>query len=243
MSVADRTIPKLSGTRTRAAAIAEALSEDIETGAISPGTKLTEESLAERFGVSRGPVREALGLLARDGLVRIRPHIGAFVPRLTLEEVLDLHEVRNALFSAAARRFTRRMREGALPADVIAAYDAASDALLAAQDTTAERFSQLSAVAAGIVFEGCGNELLHQHAMRISRLSFRFYLSVGKQNPARRRAFLRLVGMLREAARMGDDELAFTIAQRLGDENRRATLEQYRPGEDLPAQAPGAAGG
>ena len=45
------------------------------------------------------------------------------------------------------------------------------------------------------------------------------------------------------AAALTAPELAFAIAQRLGDENRRATLEQYRPGEDLPAQAPGAAGG
>src|ERR687891_2622435 len=60
-------------------------------------------SLAESFGVSRGPVREALSRLASEGLVTLVPRRGAEVTRLTREEFLDAYQVREALETLAIR--------------------------------------------------------------------------------------------------------------------------------------------
>jgi DNA-binding GntR family transcriptional regulator len=64
---------------------------------IPPGSRIVESDLAERLGVSRGPVREALQVLARDGFVDLRPRQGAFVHVPTEKEITDFFEVRRVL--------------------------------------------------------------------------------------------------------------------------------------------------
>lgn len=87
MAIVNNSARRDGDGRTRAATIADILRHEIDEGILRPGVKLNEEVLAERFGVSRGPVREALGLLARDDMVRITPHIGAFVTELSVERL------------------------------------------------------------------------------------------------------------------------------------------------------------
>jgi DNA-binding GntR family transcriptional regulator len=60
---------------------------------LKPGDRLDECRLADRFGSSRTPVREALRLLAAEGFVRIRPHRGAVVSGLTVAELIDMFEM------------------------------------------------------------------------------------------------------------------------------------------------------
>jgi DNA-binding GntR family transcriptional regulator len=64
---------------------------------LSPGTHLVETALAESLGVSRGPVREALKALDREGLVVISPHKGAVVAEWSLQDLLDAYDVRSLL--------------------------------------------------------------------------------------------------------------------------------------------------
>ena len=64
----------------------EHLREEIISGRLIPGTELHEAALARSLGVSRGPIREALGRLATEGLVAIRPRRGAVVRALSNEE-------------------------------------------------------------------------------------------------------------------------------------------------------------
>lgn len=66
-------------------------------------TKLDERHLAEELGVSRTPIREALRLLEKEGLVRIIPRRGAFVVRKTKQEILEMIAVWGALEGLAAR--------------------------------------------------------------------------------------------------------------------------------------------
>lgn len=214
--------------RTHAGEIADALEREISEGTIPPGTKLVEEALAKRFGVSRGPVREALRILSRDDLVRIRPHLGACVPELTPKELSDLYEVRTALFAAAIRLFTHRLHNGELSEELIAQYAAFGKELRAAKDGPAEQFARLSQSAARFIYKHCGNPVLHRHAERIDRQAFLFYVRFAKRDMAHRQRFLTLANMLGQAVRMGDSDLAASLAQKLGEENRRTTYEQYR---------------
>ena len=73
------------------------LRSEILDGSLEPGTELLEVALSEHLGVSRGPVREAIGRLAAEGLVTVRPRRGAVVRSLSKEEFLELYEVREAL--------------------------------------------------------------------------------------------------------------------------------------------------
>jgi DNA-binding GntR family transcriptional regulator len=79
-----------------------ALREQIIRGDRMPGERLNEVEIAAELAVSRGPVREAMQRLARDGLVRVESHRGAFVRELDAGEVRALFEVRAALECQAA---------------------------------------------------------------------------------------------------------------------------------------------
>jgi DNA-binding GntR family transcriptional regulator len=79
------------------------LRDEILAGRLTPGTELGEVALAESLGVSRGPVREALGRLATEGLVTIRPRRGAVVRAFSNDEFIEAYQVREALETMAVR--------------------------------------------------------------------------------------------------------------------------------------------
>ena len=81
--------------------VTERLRAGIVNGTRAPGSQLNEGELASEFGVSRGPVREALQRLIQEGLVRSEPHRGVFVPVLSDDDVRDIYLARTALESAA----------------------------------------------------------------------------------------------------------------------------------------------
>ncbi|MCP4284881.1 MAG: GntR family transcriptional regulator [Gammaproteobacteria bacterium] len=84
--------------------VAERLRADITSGVYQPGGQLNEALIARQFGVSRGPLREAMQRLIQDGLLRSRPHRGVFVPELTDEDLVDIYFAREAIEIAALRR-------------------------------------------------------------------------------------------------------------------------------------------
>lgn len=88
----------------------------IENGELGPGTRLREEEVARRHGVSRTPVREAFRWLQAEGLVTVLPHVGAQVSDITLAEIDELFEIRGALEVLAVQRAARnadaRLRQG-----------------------------------------------------------------------------------------------------------------------------------
>jgi len=83
--------------------VRDRLREDILAGGLEPGAELSEVALAREFGTSRGPLREALGRLAAEGLVTITPRRGAVVTQLSRQEFLDAYQVREALETLAVR--------------------------------------------------------------------------------------------------------------------------------------------
>ena len=73
----------------------------IVDGTLLPGTKLPEKELCEQFGVSRTPMREALKVLAVDGLIVLENNRGAWVSKVTIEELEELFPVMGALEALA----------------------------------------------------------------------------------------------------------------------------------------------
>src|SRR3990172_9229267 len=83
------------------------LREGISSGQLSPGKRLSEKLLAEMMGVSRGPIREALTRLEREGLVVKQPNKGAFVARLSREDLDEVYSLRLALERLAVQQAIR----------------------------------------------------------------------------------------------------------------------------------------
>lgn len=84
--------------------IAERLRTAILSGYFGPGARLPEEQLAKAMGVSRGPVREALVKLEREGLIVIRRNRGAFVAQLSREDLDEVYTLRVAIERLAVER-------------------------------------------------------------------------------------------------------------------------------------------
>jgi DNA-binding GntR family transcriptional regulator len=94
---------------TRAEKLREAIEESIATGAFAPGMHLEETELAQRFGVSRTPLREALIQLSSMGIVALRPRRGAVVAEVTPQRLLEMFEVMAELEAMCGRLAARRM--------------------------------------------------------------------------------------------------------------------------------------
>jgi len=107
LSAESESMPAAPG-RTRASVITSSLELDILSGKLAPGTRLDEEGIGRRFGVSRTPVREAFKHLASAGLIELKPHTGAYVARLTPSSLVEMFEMMAILESACARLAARR---------------------------------------------------------------------------------------------------------------------------------------
>ena len=99
----------------RTVSLANVLEREIESlivsGELPPGDRINEIQLARRFGTSRGPIREATRSLEAKGLVEVVRNRGVFIRRLTLEEAIEIYDLRCALFGLAGRLLAGRMSD------------------------------------------------------------------------------------------------------------------------------------
>jgi DNA-binding GntR family transcriptional regulator len=121
----------LSDRRITSDYIADALREAINNGSLADGAVLNQVAIAEHFGVSRVPVREAMRHLQAEDLIHATPHKRAVVRALSLERISEIHEVRALL-------------EGYLISRAIQAFDDARMAKLVALDEEMSRVSDHS---------------------------------------------------------------------------------------------------
>lgn len=94
---------KNAESATVATRIAELIKDDIIQGTLKPGERINEVNLAQRYGVSRIPLREALRIVEGQGLVQIHAFTGAFVTEMSIEELVDLTEIQVTLECMALR--------------------------------------------------------------------------------------------------------------------------------------------
>jgi DNA-binding GntR family transcriptional regulator len=77
--------------------IANSLKEEILSGKFPPGVRIRQEDIAEQFGASRSPVREALRILEADGLINLVAHTGAWISHLSLAECEEMYQLRERI--------------------------------------------------------------------------------------------------------------------------------------------------
>ncbi len=102
----------------------------ILAGDLAPGERINESSLAERLGLSRGPIREASRMLVRTGLVKAVLNRGLFVSEISAKDALDIYDIRIALFGLAARLAAQHMSNKRINAlqELVERMDAAAEA-------------------------------------------------------------------------------------------------------------------
>lgn len=99
----------------RSVSLTSALQRELEklivSGELAPGARLNEIQLAQRFGTSRGPLREATRSLEAKGFVEVVRNRGVFVRDLTVEEVCEIYDIRGTLFGLAGRLVSQKMTD------------------------------------------------------------------------------------------------------------------------------------
>ncbi|KXF50356.1 GntR family transcriptional regulator [Rhodococcus sp. SC4] len=136
-------------------AVVEALRHDITTGKLAPGTPIVQESVAEQFGMSRIPVREALKTLEAEEYITYEPHSGYRVAKLGLEELTEIFRLRDLLEEELIRDAMRVP----VPDDIVEQMRAKMDEMDAA------------AAAGDLVAVGVANRSFHFLTFEKSRMS------------------------------------------------------------------------
>jgi DNA-binding GntR family transcriptional regulator len=183
----------------RADQIAKSLEDMIFQGEFADGDRLDEARLAERFGTSRTPVREALQKLSVSGLVAQIPQRGVFVQQPGPVELMEMFEVMAELEAICGRFAALRITDSALAE--LEDANALCEQAVADGDSDSyyfqnERFHR-------IIYDQSGNRFLEQEARRLSRRLRPF-----------RRIQLRLRGRMRQSM---DEHLAVLAALRESD--------------------------
>ena len=161
-----RTVSKPeSMEQRRADSIAEQLEELIFNGTFADGDRLDEVRLAEQFGVSRTPLREAFQRLALSGLVELIPRRGAFVRQPGPVELMEMFEVMAELEAVCGRLAALRISEEAL--EKLREANSNCQAAVDARDSDAyyaenERFHR-------IIYQQSGNGFLAQEAAKLHK--------------------------------------------------------------------------
>lgn len=207
-------------------AIAEELKRLIFSAQIQPGERLNEAALALQMGTSRGPIREAIRTLAGLGLVTAVPNRGVFVREISLQEMLEIYELRALIFGFAAERActhldeARRSEMGRLLADMDQACEQGEGTAYYEHNL---RFHAL-------VLELSGNRLAREsyddHVKQLHLFRRSHFNAPGnmRRSNAEHRAIL-------EAIAKGDSKRARTLAERhvlSGRDRLLARLEQSR---------------
>jgi DNA-binding GntR family transcriptional regulator len=102
-----------SGAGRRGSAY-EQIKQAILAGALRPLERITEDELAKRLGLSRTPIREAFSVLAAEGLIVIIPKRGSFVAQLSLDDIMEIYQIRIPLECMAARVAAQTLTEAEL---------------------------------------------------------------------------------------------------------------------------------
>jgi DNA-binding GntR family transcriptional regulator len=171
--------------------IVQSLLTDVFQGRLRAGAHLVTQELAERFGVSHTPIREALIALAGIGIIDLLPNRGAIVRRLTPREVREVWQVRRILECAAVRWASGRIDQAELHA-----LAAELRRMIAVESKPGPRFLEESrAVDSRLhdrIADSCGNAFLAQEITRLKTL-FRAFRDVAWERDEAHNDYHRLI--------------------------------------------------
>lgn len=208
-------------TRSLPEQVAARLSERIVAGEYEPGRRIMEQAIAAEFAVSRGPVREALRILERDGLVTILPRRGAIVTDLSIAEVKEIFDIRAMLNGLRDRLIAEDAgRERVL--ELVSPYVARLTR--AAKDPKrGQEYVDTMAALNRILTEACPSRRLRSILESLARQTLR-YATIGLATVERRRQSAEHWEKLLAAISKGDGTNAERIARERVLDSRDAAI-------------------
>ena len=209
-------------TRSLPEQIAAQVSRRIASGTYGPGQRILEQAIAAEFAVSRGPVREALRLLEKDGLVTILARRGAQVTSLSVDEVREIFDIRAVLNGLRDRRIAESpARLALLPAIEV---EVAALARLVREGGEGERYVETVFELNRLLNEATANRRLSSILDSLALQTLR-YSRLGLSTPERRRQSLKHWQQLVRAIRDGDGDAAQQAAERRVRDSRDAAIK------------------
>lgn len=184
----------------------EHLRQEILDNRLPPDSELNEVALSQSLGVSRGPVREAIGRLASEGLVTVRPRRGAVVTALSAQEFLSAYQLREALETLAIKLAVPRLG----PADLDRLQRLVDEMVGAADASDVDAFFRANAAFHATFVAASENAMLQDTMSRI----------LGQMGRYQMRS-VALRGSLRRSI---DEHSAILTAVRAGDADEAARL-------------------
>ena len=201
--------------------IAGALAETIVSGKYGPGARLVEATLVKEYGVSHGPIRDALRILQNSGLVVIHPYRGAEVTALTVREVREIYQVRAALVGLRARWLAEDPARTSLLAQAEAPI--ARLAELAKAADPAPEYAAAALSVNRLFTESLSNRWLRSMLEALTLQTSR-YTRLALGGAKRRHESARLWRVLLDAIKAGDAEHAEKIASTISLATRDAAI-------------------
>lgn len=205
--------------------IAARLSDRIVTGTYQPGQRIMEQTIADEFQVSRGPVREALRLLEKDGLVTFLARRGAQVTKLSIEEVREIFDIRamlNGLRDRAIAEDPERTRNLPLLQKEVAELTRLARDTEKSEDYV-EAAAQLNRTLGKILRNRRLKAILDSLALQTLR-----YSQLGLSTPLRRRQSVQHWQKLLKAIREGVGDEAERIARQRVNDSRDAAIARLQ---------------
>lgn len=215
---ADQDIPTLTVPEQ----IAARLGDRILGGVMAPGERIGEQELADEFSVSRGPIREALRILEREGLVTILARRGAIVTELSASELSELLEIRAGLFEVVVRKLASTHQPELLP--MLRAGVARLQAL-ASEPDSGEAYAETTYRLLILCARMTGNRRLQRMLTALSLQTLR-YSKLGLASVERRARSAALWAQATEALQAGDVERLVDLTRQRIDESGAEAVRQ-----------------
>lgn len=193
----------------------------ILTGELKPGERLMELHLAEKLGVSRTPIREAIRKLELDGLVIMIPRKGAVVAEITEKNLKDVLEVRRALDVLSTELACERITEE----EKAALKKACEEFEEAVKGGSLREIAQKDVALHNIIVEATGNIRLEQMVNNLSEQMFRYRYEYIKDT-SRHEALLKEHQGIYESIISCDKKRAAELAKIHIDNQEKAIIEQ-----------------
>lgn len=209
-------------TLTVSEQIAAQVGNDIIKGHLAPGQALNEQRLADTFEVSRGPIRDAIRILEREGLATVFPRRGAVVTDLSLEEVRDIFEIRVGLFEIVARKIAAHHSD-----EYLATLRAGVDRLesLALLEDDKGEYAEISYRLSILSVRNCHNQRLTDMLTALSLQTLRYsYISLAPRARRRTSAVLWRKGL--DALERGDAQTYIEISRQRVEDSGTAVARQ-----------------
>ena len=207
--------------------VARELRAAIINGSLARDTHLVEARLSKTFGVSRGPIRDALAQLTKEGLVDARRR-GTFVRGLSLDDIEELYSLRQLIESEAVRRCLEA------PAASLAGLEASLEGMRSARD--AEEFAQADLAFHGALYEIAGHRRLREIWLQYEP-TFSGMLAVTNAQDATLTGTIEDHEVLRDAIRGKDETRAFSLLADHLEGSRRQMLAAYATDGTAPAES------